>query len=286
MPGGTSRRRSGSACRYRSAGGLIPSVEPWERFSALGGAWGASGPAHDGERTGCIGASLLGEARLLRATDPGEAPRAGRRLCSACESYSQAAVPAAPLPIYDDAVHAPRRSRLTSRASGPGRLGSTSSRNGSRPALRACITQSEWAWRRRDGSPSGTTSMCALSAASCRPHSGQRYVLGVRFAAGRTAYQRASRNASGTSPGYLASKVVGGRIAELQITIRFELLAGPEDGPDCETLRARTRTLRPARSSARHDGGRVSQAPASSSPGCLQFRALSCSRAMRLFLAQ
>src|SRR4051812_11346186 len=38
--------------------------------------------------------------------------------------------------------------------------------------------------------------MCALSAGRNRPQSGQRYVLGFVFAAGRIAYQRASRKSS------------------------------------------------------------------------------------------
>ena len=45
------------------------------------------------------------------------------------------------------------------------------------------------AWRRLAESPSGRISMCSLNAGRWFPHSGQRYVAGFRFCAGRTAHQ-------------------------------------------------------------------------------------------------
>jgi hypothetical protein len=84
----------------------------------------------------------------------------------------------------------PSRNR---RASSPGPRGWVerhSSRLGSRFALRAASTHRVCAWRRPAGSRSGRISMCSLNAGRCFPQSGQRYVAGFRFCAGRTAHQR------------------------------------------------------------------------------------------------
>jgi hypothetical protein len=80
--------------------------------------------------------------------------------------------------------------RAHHRRSSPGFRGSTSSRKGSRPALRSASTHAVCACRRRWSSPSGLISMCSLSAARCCRQNGHRYVAGLRFAAGRTVHHR------------------------------------------------------------------------------------------------
>ncbi len=83
--------------------------------------------------------------------------------------------------------------RRNRRASSPGVRGWVerhSSRLGSRFASRAAITHRVCAWRRPAGSSSGRISMCSLNEGRCFPQSGQRYVAGFRFCAGRTVHQR------------------------------------------------------------------------------------------------
>ena len=125
---------------------------------------------------------------------------------------------------YDDVDHAPRRSQLTTRANGPGRLGSTSSRNGNRPARRACITQSEWAWRRREASPRGARA-CARSArgdGARTAGSGRCWACDSPPGARRTSERRGTRLARRPATGPKRSSAAAS--AAVQATVREDLV--------------------------------------------------------------
>lgn len=77
-------------------------------------------------------------------------------------------------------------------ARGCGSVSSHSSRVGRRPSRRACRTQSVWACRRRDESPSGVMSRCSVRAGRRSSQSGHRYTEADKFWAGRIAHQCAS----------------------------------------------------------------------------------------------
>ena len=83
-------------------------------------------------------------------------------------------------------------------------------RVGSSPRARAFATHSRWACRRREASPSGTTSACSVMARRRLPHSGQVYVAGFRFVARRSSHQSATASSRTGRRAAYVDAVAGG----------------------------------------------------------------------------